>query len=108
MYLEPPVVFGDGVGEVDALPLGQELAQLRPLLHAQVITHEIPVDAVPPPLFEVVEDAGGWKDPEEGQVGQGSVLVAQSPPNQLWFMAARSGACFMSREESQLLELGRL
>lgn len=80
MYLEPPVVFGDGVGEVDALPLGQELAQLRPLLHAQVIAHEIPVDAVPPPLFEVVEDAGGWKDPEEGQVGQGSVLVAQSPP----------------------------
>lgn len=108
MYLEPPVVFGDGVGEVDALPLGQELAQLWPLLHAQVIAHEIPVDAVPPPLFEVVEDAGGWKDPEEGQVGQGSVLVSQSPPNQLWFMAARSAACSMPREESQLLELGWL
>lgn len=79
-HLEPAVVFGDGVGEVDALPLGQELPQLRPLLHAQVIAHEIPVDAVPPPLLEVVEDAGGWRDPEEVRVRRGSVLVALSPP----------------------------
>lgn len=66
LHLEPSVVFGDGVGKVDALPLGQELPQLGPLLHAQIIPHEIPVDAVPAPLFEVVEDAGSWEGPQRG------------------------------------------
>jgi len=70
-YLESPVVLGDGVGEVYPLPLGQELAQLRPLLHAQVIAHEIPVNAVPPPLFEVVEDVGGCEGPRSDAGGPG-------------------------------------
>lgn len=84
VYLEPPVILSDGIGKVYPLPLGQELAQLWPLLHAQVIAHEIPVDAVPPPLFEVVEDVGGCEGPrsDTGQTGvcTGSSVLSPCPP----------------------------
>lgn len=110
LYLEPPVVFGDGVGEVDALALGQELAQLRPLLHAQVIPHEIPVDAVPSPLFEVVEDAGSWEEPQRGAGWTWLCAGGSEPPKAAvgavtQIMAARSGSCFCHGKDPSCLSL---
>lgn len=55
-HLEPAVKLVDRVCEVDSLPLGQELSELRPLLQSQVVTYKVPVDAVPPPLLRVVQD----------------------------------------------------
>lgn len=111
-YLKPPVILSDGVGEVDPLPLGQELAQLRPLLHAQVIAHEIPVDAVPPPLFEVVEDVGGCVGTQRDAdwtglctSGPGPSCPPKPTAGSMGTVAARSGARFMPQEESEPLEL---
>lgn len=53
MYLEPPVILGDGVRKVDLLPLAHKLLQFRVLLHANVVPDEVPVDAVSSPLLLV-------------------------------------------------------
>ena len=55
-HLKPAVELVDRVSEIHALPLGQELPQFRLLLQAQVVAHEVPVDAVPAPLLGVVQD----------------------------------------------------
>lgn len=41
--LEAPIVFGDFVCEVDLFPLAQELPELRPVIHTQVVTYEVSV-----------------------------------------------------------------
>lgn len=53
MYLEPPVILGDGVSKVDLLPLAHKLLQFRVLLHPNVVPDEVPVDAVSSPLLLV-------------------------------------------------------
>jgi hypothetical protein len=58
-HLKPAVELIDRVSEVDALPLGQELPQLGAVLQAEVVAHEVPVDAVPAPLLRVVQDVRG-------------------------------------------------
>lgn len=50
-HLKPAVVFVHRVSKVDSLSLSQELTQFRPLLHAQVISNEVPVNAIPAPLL---------------------------------------------------------
>lgn len=58
-HLEPAVKLVHRVSEVDALPLGQKLPQLGPLLQAEVISNKVPVEAVLPPLLGVVQDIRG-------------------------------------------------
>lgn len=65
--LEAPIVFRDLVRKVDLLPLAQELSQLRPVVHAQVVAHKVPVEAVPPPLLPVQQQVGGWIKPGDGE-----------------------------------------
>lgn len=59
--LEASVVFGDFVCKVDLLSLAQELPQLRPVVHAQVVAHKVPVETVPPPLLPVQQKVGSWR-----------------------------------------------
>lgn len=66
-HLEAAVVLGDRVGKVHALPLAQELTQLRPLLQPQVVADEVPIDAVPSPLLLVQQDVGRCGDTGWGQ-----------------------------------------
>lgn len=56
LHLEPAIEFIDRICKVDALPLGQKLSQLRPLLQSEVVSNKVPVDAVLPPLLGVVQD----------------------------------------------------
>lgn len=58
-HLEPAVKLVDRICKVDPLPFGQELSQLRFLLQSEIISNKVPVDAVLPPLFGVVQDVGG-------------------------------------------------
>lgn len=51
LHLEPAIKLVDRISKVDTLPLGQELPQLRPLLQAEVVSDEVSVDAVFPPLL---------------------------------------------------------
>lgn len=59
-HLEPAVELVHRIGKVNALSLGQKLPQLGSLLQAEVISNKVPVDAVLPPLFGVVQDVRGW------------------------------------------------
>lgn len=52
-HLEPSVIFSYSVCKIDLLPLAHKLAELGVLLHAYVISHKIPVNAVPSSLFLV-------------------------------------------------------
>lgn len=55
-YLEPPVVLGDCIREIDFLPLAHKLLEFWVLLHPNVIPDEIPIDAVSPPLLLVQQE----------------------------------------------------
>lgn len=59
--LEASVIFGDLVSKVDLLSFAQELPQLRPVVHAQVVAHKVPVEAVPSPLLSVQQQIGSWR-----------------------------------------------
>lgn len=63
--LEAAVVFGDFVCKVDLLPLGQELSQLGPIIHAQVVTYKVSVKAVSPPLLPVQQQIRSCTTQEE-------------------------------------------
>lgn len=58
-HLEPAVKLVNGSGEVDALPLCKKLAQLGPVLQAEVVSHKVSVDAVLAALLGVVQDVRG-------------------------------------------------
>lgn len=59
--LEASVIFGDFVCKFDLLSLAQELPQLRPVVHAQVVAHKVPVETVPSPLLPVQQQVGSWR-----------------------------------------------
>lgn len=59
--LKASVIFGDLVGKVDLLSFAQKLPQLRSVVHAQVIAHEVPVEAVPSPILSVQQQIRGWR-----------------------------------------------
>lgn len=59
LHLEPAIELVDRSSKVDALPLSKELAQLGPLLQAEVVSHEVSVDAVFATLLGVVQDIRG-------------------------------------------------
>lgn len=59
LHLEPAIELVDRISKVDALPLGQELSQLGPLLQTEVVSNKVSVDAVLPPLLRVVQDVRG-------------------------------------------------
>lgn len=52
-HLKPSVIFSYSVCKIDLLPLAHKLAELGPVLHADVISHKIPVNAVPSSLLLV-------------------------------------------------------
>lgn len=56
---EAAVVFRDFVCEVDLFPLGQELPELGPVIHAQVVTYKVSVEAVSPSLLPVQQQVRG-------------------------------------------------
>lgn len=58
-HLKASVIFSDFVCKVNLLPLGQELPELGPVVHADVISHKVPVYAVPPPLLLVQQQVRG-------------------------------------------------
>lgn len=51
--LEPAVEFCDFVCKINLFSLGQKLSQLRPVIHTQVITYKVSVEAVSSPLLPV-------------------------------------------------------
>ena len=57
--LEAPVIFIDGVGELDSLALLDERAQRRVVVHADVVADEAAVDAVATSLLLVVQQITG-------------------------------------------------
>lgn len=70
--LEAAVIFCDFVCEVDLLSLAQELSQLGPVIHAQVVTYKVPVEAVSPPLLPVQQQVRRWINPERERVRGGN------------------------------------
>lgn len=52
-HLEPSVIFSYSVCKIDLLPLAHKLAELGAVLHAYVISHKVPVNAVPSSLLLV-------------------------------------------------------
>lgn len=62
--LEPAVVFCDFVCKVNFFSLGQKLPKLRPVVHTQVVTYKVSVDAVPPPLLPVQQQVRSFKNQE--------------------------------------------
>lgn len=60
-YPEPAVVFRHHVGEVDPLPAPDELPYLGVVVGANVVAHEVAVQAVFPALLLVQENIGGWR-----------------------------------------------
>lgn len=51
--LEAAVIFCDFVCKVDLFSFAQELPELRPVIHTQVVTDKVSVEAVSPPLLPV-------------------------------------------------------
>lgn len=93
--LEASIVFRDFVCKVDLLPLAQELSQLRPVVHAQVVAHKVPVETVPPPLLPVQQQVGrcikpgdrereGTKRRTDRQDGRRQALLLHSPSSLIW------------------------
>lgn len=60
-HLEASIIFGDFVCKVDLFSLGQELPELGPIVHAEVISHKVPVYAVSPPLLPVQQQVRSWR-----------------------------------------------
>ena len=61
--LEAAVVFRDFIRKVDLFSLAQELSQLGPVIHTQVVADKVSVEAVSPPLLPVEQKVGGWRKP---------------------------------------------
>lgn len=71
--LEAAVIFCDFVCEVDLFSLAQELSELRPVIHSQVVTYKVSIETVSPPLLPVQQQVRGWIDPgkeSERQAGR--------------------------------------
>lgn len=68
--LEAAVIFRDFVCEVDLLSLAQELSELRPVIHTQVVTYKVSVETVSPPLLPVQQQIRSWINPEKESEGR--------------------------------------
>ena len=60
MNLESSIKLGDGSSKLDVLSFLEQRPQRRPVVEADVVPGERPVDAVAPSLLLVVHQAGRW------------------------------------------------
>jgi len=59
-YLKSAVVFDHHVSKVDPLPATHELSNLRVVVRADVVSHEISVQTVLSSLLLVQQEVRGW------------------------------------------------
>ena len=62
--LEPAVVFCDFVRKVNLFSLSKKLSKLRPVIHTQVVTYKVPVEAVSPSLLPIQQQVRSWIMPK--------------------------------------------
>lgn len=60
-YLESSVVFHHDVGEVDPLSAADKASDFWMVVCADVVSHEVPVDAVPATFLLVEQHVRGWR-----------------------------------------------
>lgn len=60
-HLKPSVIFVDGVSKIYSFSLAHKLAKLWLILHAQVVSHKIAIDAISAALFGAIQNVGGLK-----------------------------------------------
>lgn len=60
-HLKPSVIFVDRVSKIYSFSLAHKLAKLWLILHTQVVSHKIAIDAISAALFEAIQNVGGLK-----------------------------------------------
>lgn len=58
--LEAAVIFSNFVRKVDLFSLSQELSELRPVIHTQVVAYKVSIETVSPPLLPVQQQVRGY------------------------------------------------
>lgn len=61
-YPESSVKLHHNVGKVNPFSAADKLSDLRMVVSSDVVTHKVPVDAVPAPLLLVKQDVRSWKE----------------------------------------------